>query len=142
MASYKPPTFYEDIFNIFNYKNSLSILYNYAELNAKNTFTNVTTFLSNVYVNSSLSVADLFVLKTFNGYGIAYYSNLKAPIQQQIDGISSATTTTINSTVSVGSTTTVDYSTPASVSNSGTSTSAVLDFLSHKDRVGLLVLPV
>jgi len=81
-------------------------------------------------------VSELNVINTFLGYPVSYFTGLVAPIQQQLNGISSGAT--INSTVSVGSTITVSSDMNASVTNLGTYTNAILQFEIPMGKQGII----
>lgn len=126
MARYISPIF-QSVFNPQNF-DQIYDLSKFIVSNLRNVFTDINTFMKDVFINGTLYVHNLYVVNTFMGYSVKYFDNLKAPIQQQLDGITSGDNVIVNSTVSVGQTTTLNYNQNAYVSNSGTSTNAILNF--------------
>ena len=63
MATYPLPRVFEDIFNIQNFLNTPynTSFTEYAQLTLSNTFQNINTFLSNVYIKATLFVTNLNV---------------------------------------------------------------------------------
>ena len=131
MATYLKPIVLEDVFNIINFQqiqNNTTSFLGYAQLTLSNTFKNINTFLSDVFVNGTLYVTNLNISHTFLGYNISMFNGLKAPIQAQFDSITTGGNVNIQSTVSVDETITVSNETPASVENIGTNINANLRF--------------
>ena len=131
MATYLKPIVLEDVFNIINFQqiqNNTTSFLGYAQLTLSNTFKNINTFLSDVFVNGTLYVTNLNISHTFLGYNISMFNGLKAPIQAQFDSITTGGNVNIQSTVSVDKTITVSNETPASVENVGTNINANLRF--------------
>ena len=117
MASYSSPIF-QTVFNPNNFDQIYQIT-NFVSSNVANIFTQINTFMTDVFINGTLYVNDLQIVNSFMGTNVNYYYNLKAPIQQQLDSITSGDNVVINSTVSVGNTYTIDYTEKANVLNTG-----------------------
>ena len=114
-------TKYQEVFNPDNFNNiNFFDISDIVFKSVGNIFTSVNTFMKDVLINGTLYVNDIQILNTFLGYNIAYFQQLKAPIQQQFDSITTGDNVIINSTVSVGSTISVDYDQPSKVINVGT----------------------
>jgi len=126
MASYATPI-YQKLFNPNNFT-KIYELSNFVYTTSANVFTSINTFMNDVFINGTLYVNDIQIVNNFMGYSVSYFYNLRAPIQQQFDAILSNDNVIINSTVSVGNTTTVNYDERANVTNSGTYTNAILNF--------------
>ena len=126
MASYNSPIF-QSVFNPNNFDQIYQIT-NFVSSNVANIFTQINTFMTDVFINGTLYVNDIHAVGTFNGTNVSYYYNLKGPIQAQFDSIRDADNVVINSTVSVGNTYTIDYTEKANVINTGDNINSILQF--------------
>ena len=136
MALYLAPRVFEQVFNLENFVD-VSVLQSFigfAQLSAINVFQRTTTFLSDVFIATRLTVTDLNVLNTFLGYNTNIFNGIKAPIQAQIDSVIAGGI--IQSTVSVADTKTLAAGEAAKVTNLGTSISANLEFSIPRGPVG------
>ena len=73
MASYPTPI-YASLFNPNNFNNIYQIT-DFVSTTASNIFTSVNTFMSDVFINSTLYVNDIQVVNSFLGYNINYFIN-------------------------------------------------------------------
>ena len=130
MAIYPAPKIFSEVFNLENFIDVQTFrqTYDYAKTTSSNVFQNINTFLSDVVVAGTATIADLNIIHSFLGYDISYFQDLKAPIQAQFDSISTSGNVTIQSTVSVTPAVTVLPSMPAAVVNLGNNINAVLQF--------------
>lgn len=128
MSYYPAPIILDEVFNIANFIQSTTILY--AKISYENIFSKLNTFLNDVIIKGTLIAQNININGQLLDSPYYYFTNLKSPIQDQLDSFSNTILNNGNvvSTVSVAPALTLPPSEAAFVTNLGTNVNAVLQF--------------